>query len=212
MEKIMSESQWVEKIKDLLYSRHLGSEIEVRTKARLPYAGEFMEYDIDLQPSKANQSTTAFETDLLVCERTGDIIKPRVVIEAKFGGVTTHDAIIYSYKAQRHKAVTPYLRYGIMLGNMKEEALPWRLFRHGAYFDFMIRFSDAVLTMNEKDTFVDLIKSEMAYSRQWENMILDSRKKSRTYFFCMQNKPHFKEMKKNRPLAASGRRNTSLPE
>ncbi len=48
----------------------------------------------------------------------GDRWKPRVVVEAKLGKVTTNDAITYSQKASTHRAVHPYLRYGIMLGDL----------------------------------------------------------------------------------------------
>ncbi|GAB4286004.1 MAG: hypothetical protein Kow0081_4020 [Candidatus Dojkabacteria bacterium] len=59
-------------------------------------------------------------------------------IEAKINSVTTHDAITYSQKAQTHKNVHSYLRYGILIGNRKDYALPGRLFRHGQHFDFML--------------------------------------------------------------------------
>jgi hypothetical protein len=60
---------------------------------------------------------------------------PRVV-ECK-QGVTTHDALTSSTKAATHKQVHPYLRYGCRLGGY-ETALPDRLIRHMAHFDFML--------------------------------------------------------------------------
>ena len=92
-----------------------------------------------IQILKEIRKHNGVETDLLVFEKT-DIIKPRIIIESKINSVTTHDAITYIYKAQTHKNVTPYIRYGIMLGNRKHYPLPGRLFRHGTNFDFMISF------------------------------------------------------------------------
>ena len=40
-------------------------------------------------------------------------------------------AITCSYKAEKHKAITPYMRYGIMIGEREHYLLPGRLFHHG---------------------------------------------------------------------------------
>ncbi len=62
---------------------------------------------------------------------------------------------------QTHKNVTPYIRYGIMLGNRKHYPLPGRLFRHGTNFDFMISFKDFILSEDERIAFIDLIQKEL---------------------------------------------------
>lgn len=86
--------------------------------------------------------------------------KPRVVVEATVGSITTHDAITYSHKAANHKSVFPYLRYGIMLGNHQHHPLPGRLYRHGTQFDFMISFQRHDLTQKEREAFRDLLLEE----------------------------------------------------
>lgn len=98
-----------------------------------------------------------YETDLLIYEENERKRVPRVVIEAKFQKVTTHDAIIYSEKATEHKALMPFLRYGIMIGAMEEAELPWRLVSHGSDFDFM--FACGVCCLICKETCV-LINAE----------------------------------------------------
>ena len=105
---------------------------------KISYALEYIEFDENLDGVKTN--VQEFVTDLLIYEKLNNSIKPRVIIESKIQSVTTHDAITYSYKAQCHKNVIPYLWYGIMLGNRGEYPLPGRLSRHGTNFDFLLNF------------------------------------------------------------------------
>lgn len=172
--------------------QNLGDNICVETLNKVPYANEILSYDSNFKIKDSKQ--TPFETDLLIYEKVDDTIKPRVVIEAKILKVTTHDAITYSYKAQNHKNVTPYLRYGIMLGKRETYPLPGRLFRHGANFDFMISFIDYELNQNEVEAFIELLKKEIAYSKQLEEMIYQSRNKDRNRYFILQKELHLKEL------------------
>lgn len=187
----MDENQWTSSIKKLLTKAKLGKNICCDTLVKVPYAQEILSYNLDFTEKK--ESTIAFETDLLIYEKT-DIIKPRVIVEAKIDTVTTHDAITYSYKAQSHKNVTPYLRYGIMLGNRKHYPLPGRLFRHGTNFDFMISFREYELNENEISAFVKLIKREISYSKKLEEMIYTSRSQERKKYFMLQNELRLEEM------------------
>jgi hypothetical protein len=182
----MTEKDWVESIKKILCSANLSPNIRIDTLKKLLYTNEVLEYDLDFSPN--NKFGMSFETDLLIYEQNNDIIKPRIVIEAKLEDVTTHDAITYSYKAQNHKSVTPFLRYGIMLGNRKHYPLPGRLFRHGSNFDFMISFQKETLTEIEKVSFVKLLKNELKYSQQLEEILLNSRNKSREHYFILEKR------------------------
>lgn len=78
----------------------------------------------------------AFQTDILVSK--ADI--PLVVIELKSGTFSTHDVITYSWKAQRHKQVYPYLRYGFAVVGL--EALGRRFITHNEGFDFAVAVQD----------------------------------------------------------------------
>jgi hypothetical protein len=108
---------------------------------------------------------TGFEQDILLYERvTGQTsIVPRVAIEVKFGGVTTHDAIVYSEKARRLRNVYPYLRYGFLIGDVP--SLPPRLLRLGTDFDFILRMSNPLLH-EEKDQLTSLLKEEIETSQK----------------------------------------------
>lgn len=70
-----------------------------------------------------------YETDLVIKEKINNYYIPRIIIESKYGNITTHDAITYSNKAQAHKNLYVGLRYVIMLGNIPN--IPARLLQHG---------------------------------------------------------------------------------
>jgi hypothetical protein len=113
-----------------------------------------------------------YQTDILVRdELADDLWVPRVVIECKLGGVTTHDALTYSAKADTHKQVHPYLRYGILIGNHGGEAVPRRLFRHGACFDFMAAWKAMGPSDEEWRGLIDVLRQEIEASRQIEKLV-----------------------------------------
>jgi hypothetical protein len=188
----MRENEWTAAIAELLRKSEVGDSIGIDTRARVPYARETLCYDLAFRENQ--ESTMAFETDLLIYEKTS-VIKPRVIIEAKVDQVSTHDAITYSYKAQHHKGVTPYIRYGIMLGNRRHFPLPGRLFRHGMNFDFMISFREYLPNAEEETAFIELIQREIAYSKSTEEMIYDSRRRSRRRYFLLQKELRLEEMR-----------------
>lgn len=144
------------------------------------YANEVRDYDRHNQP---RPNLKHYETDLLVTERleTGGWT-PRVVVETKLKTVNTHDSITYSQKAGAHKNVHPYLRYGILIGNRGAQALPGRLFRHGAQFDFMMVIRGIEATPAELDTLVDLLSEEAEASRLLERIVFDTHSRSRSQY------------------------------
>jgi len=154
------------------------SDLEVRAGQRLPYGFEIQSYG-----SERETSAIEFETDLMIVENAGEAgWKPRVVLEAKMRTVTTHDAITYSHKAAHHKAVHPYLRYGIILGDRSHYPLPGRLYRHGAHFDFMVSFTDTSPTRTEMDQFSSVLRDEIEASRAYERLIYESRRRDRDHY------------------------------
>jgi hypothetical protein len=173
----MTEAQWVERIAtELRGLQWLNQEgFSLRTGLKVAYGCEIASYG-----SQPDPQTIAFETDLAIIESVGeDRWKPRVVVEAKLGSITTHDAITYSQKASAHRAVHPYLRYGIMLGDRKDHPLPGRLYRHGAQFDFMMSFRGTEPDESEMATFVEVLQAEAAASRTLEKILYESRRKDR---------------------------------
>jgi len=83
---------------------------------------------------KPRRGTSAFQTDLCIFENKGnDIWLPRVVLEFKTG-ITTHDVLTYSVKAQKHKSIYPYLRHRFIAYD--ENNVPGRFFTHNTNLDF----------------------------------------------------------------------------
>jgi hypothetical protein len=175
----MSEAEWVERIiSELRALQWLNQDgLSLCTGRKIAYGCEILSYGAEPEPQSKSIS---FETDLAVIETVnGNRWKPRVVIEAKLGSITTHDAITYSQKSASHRALHPYLRYGIMLGNRQDYPLPGRLYRHGAHFDFMISFGGIEPAESEMAMFVELLQEEVAASRTLEKILYENRRRGR---------------------------------
>jgi hypothetical protein len=179
----MNENEWVTYVRQLVDDRlDTSSErLQIIQGRRLPYAYEIREFRAS---GRERTGSLTYETDLLVVENTNaDGWKPRLVIEAKLSTITTHTAITYSEKAATHKTVVPYLRYGILIGNRGHHPLPGRLFRHGAYFDFMLSWQKYRPQPFELNALLELIETEVRASRSLEEILCESRRANRTRYY-----------------------------
>lgn len=79
----------------------------------------------------------AFQTDLLISRKA----VPLVVLELKATSFSSHDVLLYSAKAAKHKAVYPYLRYGFVVVGL--EALGRRFLIHNDGLDFAMAVPNA---------------------------------------------------------------------
>lgn len=190
----MKENDWTKSICELLQKQDLGDNIHIDVLKKIPYAFEISSFNDEWEIDKDSFSETSFETDMVVYEKLNNKIIPRVIIEAKVGTVTTHDAITYSHKAMYHKNVIPYVRYGIMLGAREKYPLPGRLFRHGTNFDFLFSFVDYLPADKEIRAFVEMVKKEITYSRQFEEILSNSRSRNRKRYYMLQKEFHLEEM------------------
>ena len=188
----MNENEWTKTICDKLQDSLPEKKLYAETLQKVPYLQEIDWYTDEWEPEY--RVPAKFETDLLIYEKENDKIVPRVIVEAKLKSITTHDAIAYSYKAEKHKNITPYLRYGVMLGDRNNAPLPGRLYRHGTNFDFMFSFSKEVPSTVEWDAFIKMIIKEVKYSRVMEEMLHESRNKDRKHYFMLQRQLIVKEM------------------
>ncbi len=187
----MTENEWTKSICIKLQS-FLGSyKLHADVLRKIPYSQEIIGYSQEWKHEY--MEPTRFETDLVIYETVNETIIPRVIIESKIEKVSTHDAITYSCKAEKYKTITPYLRYGIMLGNRHQYPLPGRLFRHGTNFDFMFKFSGFKPTEDEWNTFTKMLLKEVKYSRVIEEMLHESRSKSRKQYYMFQKQLVLKE-------------------
>lgn len=119
-----------------------------------------------------------FEQDILIYDKSTDghtSVVPRIVVEIKFGKVTTHDAIVYSEKADRIRRVYPYVRYGFILGGIPN--IPGRVLRLGQRFDFIVSLSE-VISDKELNQFIDLLREEAAASVKLADILFGKAKPS----------------------------------
>jgi hypothetical protein len=176
----MQEQEWVELVAKTVKPELtvLGQSLDVHTQVKIAYGYEIRAYRNEKEPET---EAIEFATDFIVVEDVDGSWKPRVVVEAKVGSVTTHEAITYSQKAANHRSVFPYLRYGIMLGNRQHYPLPGRLYRHGTQFDFMISFRGYKPSAKELAAFRDVLIAEVIASQALENMTYESRRRDRDH-------------------------------
>lgn len=137
----------IERSRPLLYELKVSDMLEVMQPA---------------QVKKPKRGSSAFETDLCVFEEVAEGVHiPRVVIEFKTG-ITTHDILTYSAKAERHKRIYPYLRYGMLASS--EKAIPGRAFTHNESLDFFFAAKD-LDTEQFATEFASLLAAEVQASK-----------------------------------------------
>lgn len=132
----------------------------------------------------SGKSYAAFETDLCVIN---DKEFPRVVLEFKTR-ITTHDILIYSAKAKKHKLIYPSLRYGLVIEN--ESKIHPRFFTHNESLDFCVAVGDA--RNNEEKLvrlFKELIEEEICASNFLLDTITNGKREVRSYSMRAVTKP-----------------------
>lgn len=177
----MTEREWVRNILKPRLAGVLPNGLTLQEEQRLPYAFEIPSYSLSGSEGAVRSPRTAtksYAIDLLIGETTGTASwNPRVAVEVKLR-INTHTVITYSQKAADHRAVSPYLRYGMLAVGFA--TLPGRLLRHGSQFDFMIRCATE-LPDGEVRTLADLVCREVEASRQLEAVLYESRKHKTTF-------------------------------
>jgi len=123
--------------------------------------------DLAVDPKSPKRGQSAFQTDLCVFEKVdGDVKIPRVVLEFK-AKLSTHDVLTYTTKARKHKQVYPYLRYGLIVAEVK--TIPGRFFTHNDSLDFCVAAES--YGMNRlPELFTNLLSAEVSASRVLEKI------------------------------------------
>jgi hypothetical protein len=182
----MKEKEWVKSIIDEIQSqlRLTNQSISVSAGHRLNYSIDVLSYGKDNKPSEFK--STGYETDILISEEINENEwKPRIIVETKLAKLTTHDAITYSQKAEAHKNVHPYLRYGILIGNSETDSLRGRVFRHGLNFDFMLMWNNFIADKKEMKLLIKILNCEIEASRNLDKILFDTRKRNREKFTAL---------------------------
>jgi hypothetical protein len=185
----MTEKTWVHELVPRLANELRGFEpseikVAVSDSSKLAYSCVIHEYD---ENGMNKPESSKYETDLLVYDTLADgRWTPRLVVECKIGGgVSTHDALTYSSKAATHKQVHPYLRYGFLAGEREHHAIPVRLVKHGAYFDFMATWRAAEPTEIEWQEFCGVVKEEVKASRAIQELLKTHRSTARKKYHIL---------------------------
>lgn len=177
------------KICELLKKELDNSRYEVVCFERIPYSisiNSYTDNNVDVDIMK-------YEVDLLIKEKRGNYSIPKLIIESKYGKITTHDTITYSNKAKAHKDIYNGLRYGLMIGNSNEKGVSPRIIQHSNEFDFMIVFQNDNPNEKEWKTFIEVIKKNLIISNKLESIISDRRKKDKVRYCCIEKNIEFYE-------------------
>lgn len=161
--------------------RQSGIHLTIETNRHVPYGLDAMSY---VGNTLHGHFAKGYQTDLLISDHWrkdgADCWAPRVVIECKLSEVSTHDALTYSAKAATHKHVHPYLRYGFLIGHMGGP-IPWKLFRHGTYFDFIIAWKGRRANATEWPHFLQLLREEVSTARMLAELMTDRSRARKVY-------------------------------
>ena len=215
----MSERKWVKDeicnfINETLEDIYGKNKYYVGTEVALPYScdlsnlslnyientkGQIREEEISQLSNNSNIIINKWNVDLFIGEYDDNnkkLIRPRVIIEAKYNKVNLHEPIVYNYNALLHKRLYPGLRYGFILGNSqyKNIDIPKQLINFGDNFDFIFVFDDESKDKlrkdlnNKKDKLLEIIIKNIKYAKNIEELLID--KKDRTKYWFISNELH----------------------
>ena len=183
------EDKWTMKICDKLKDELDNNKYEISCFDKVPYSVYIEDYKNEEEKIKYRK----YEVDLVIKEKRGKNLVPKVIIESKYNTYSTHDVITYSIKAKAHKELYNGLKYGFMIGNCNEKSIKSRSLSHGENFDFMFVFSDELPTDKEWNLFVNVIKRNLDSSNKYENIISDRNKKDKNNYICIEKQLNFYE-------------------
>ena len=219
VKKSDSEKEWVkneicEFIKKSLDSKYGSNKYYVDTEVALPYGcdlsnlslnytdkikGQIREEKVLNLQDSSSIIINKWNVDLFIGEydeNNKEIIKPRIIIEAKYNTVNLHEPIVYNYNALLHKRLYPGLRYGFILGNSqyKNIDIPKQLINFGDNFDFIFVSDDEnedklkLDLKNKKDKLLEVIIKNIKYAKDIEELLTN--KKDRTKYWYISNELH----------------------
>lgn len=136
-----------------------------------------------LNPKRGQSS---FQTDLILFEIRGKINFPLVVFEFKINP-STHDIIVYSAKARKHKQIYPWLRYGMLI--CKTDNIPIEKFlKHNEFLDFCVSVKNILNDDNTQNNYEierisEFIESEIKNAQRLEKIHFKKGKDPNTVYY-----------------------------
>jgi hypothetical protein len=164
----MNEKQFADEITPLLQKK-LSHKYEVLPKGNLQHTlifGKDGKVWPEVERFQPKRGVYAYQTDILV---TGRNKVPLVAIELKCRRnvqekgafrFNTHDLLVYSGKATRHKELYPYLRYGIAVGGVP--SIGRKFFLHNRGLDFVIAIPDP----GQLDKLVQVVRHQATLAEE----------------------------------------------
>ncbi len=137
-----------------------------------------------------------WNVDIFIGSKYKNHIIPRLVIEAKYRNVNTHDPITYNYKAFMQKKLFKGLRYGLIVGDYsfkrKEENIyiPSRVIEYGDHFDFVFLLKEEY-NDDEIDYLVNIIKKNVEIAIKLERLNIDQENKYKCIMKNIEFNPKF---------------------
>ena len=162
---------------------------EVSCFNKIPYLVYLEDYEDEEEKVKYRK----YEVDLVIKEKRGKNLVPRIIIKSKYKTSSTHDVITYSNKAKAHKELYNDLKYGFMVGNSNEKSIKSRLLSHGNNFYFMFIFGDDMPNDNEWNLFVNVIKKNLDSADRFESIISDRNRKDKKNYISVEKEMSFYE-------------------
>ncbi len=105
-----------------------------------------------------------------------ELIIPKIIIELKFDGITSHGLIIYSDYAAQIKSIFPECKYFLAM-KFNKSSTPNKLMRHGRNFDKMIYFSNGKSTGKYvKGSFLEELRSDKKLKLIFDEFIEEIKK------------------------------------
>lgn len=158
----------------------------------------------NLSSKNLKNNTEMWNVDLFIGEKVNkndaEYIIPRLVIEAKYKNINTHDPITYSHKAYLQKNLFPGLRYGVIIGDYgidkKEENIyiPTRVVEYGENFDFIFLFNEYANDI-EINKFIEIIKKNIEIAEKLDNLNKDKNNRYQCIMKNIEFDPNFSENK-----------------
>jgi hypothetical protein len=133
------------------------------------------------EEEKTSRHVNSFQVDLALLDKIKEVYL--VIIEVKgYETITTHDVLIYSSKAKKHKNLYPWLRYGIIWSSPKgkDHGIPRRFYMNNENLDFAFNF-EGDINVNFKKFHDNILKRQIEISRNLYK-ILENKNLKTTYF------------------------------
>ncbi|MGP6294506.1 hypothetical protein [Caldiplasma sukawensis] len=146
------------------------------------YLHKNLRYKLSFEPDEDKRGDNSFQIDVLILDRN-EI--PLLAIEIKTydeDTPTTHDILVYSTKAHRHKVVYPWLRYGLIWSNRKP--VTGKLFKNNEFLDFFGGISKEDITSKDErwERFVDLILRQLRFANRLRDLFTEKDEEKLSFY------------------------------